>query len=309
MRLELITQLQALNRSDVVAACSHVLGGQGVRHPQMVQLIRRSLFCPVLPGDTQSSKRLSEVVLEGCIPVFLGPPFHTLPLASDVDYGAMGVFLLVKQRPWVTRDSEDQRQFRLWKPDANITRHVAVLERVGDVYAHLKTLAPEMVAAKQAAVRRERLKFLYSPPLGSNTSSVLGDLIVNHLCAYAASRRKAAPSQQQQQEAWAGGEAGYGGAGGDVDGRGGAESEYADYGDVQGGQQGYVEAEEDASYEARDEPEPEGGSGSAGSPEALRQLLLQASRQAAHGHGVARNWAASNLLLRQFADLPEAGSL
>ena len=39
----------------------------------------------------QSSRRVSEVILSGCIPVFLGPPFHTLPLAELVNYQAFSV--------------------------------------------------------------------------------------------------------------------------------------------------------------------------------------------------------------------------
>jgi hypothetical protein len=46
---------------------------------------------PLLLGRSQSSRRVSEVILAGCIPVFLGPPFHTLPMAGDVDYRAFSV--------------------------------------------------------------------------------------------------------------------------------------------------------------------------------------------------------------------------
>lgn len=46
----------------------------------------RSVFCPVPASNTQSSRRLSEAMLTGCIPVFIGEPFHSLPLAADVDY-------------------------------------------------------------------------------------------------------------------------------------------------------------------------------------------------------------------------------
>ncbi len=60
-------------------------------HGQMMQGLQRSLFCPVIAGDTQSSRRLTEIVLAGCIPVFIGPPFHTLPLAADIDYPSFSV--------------------------------------------------------------------------------------------------------------------------------------------------------------------------------------------------------------------------
>ena len=60
-------------------------------HATLMAKMGASLFCPIVAGDTQSSRRLTEVVLAGCIPVFVGPPFHTLPLAADVDYPAFSV--------------------------------------------------------------------------------------------------------------------------------------------------------------------------------------------------------------------------
>lgn len=59
--------------------------GDDISTPTSVQLMakmRRSLFCPIVASNVQSSRRLSEAVLNGCIPVFIGPPFHTLPLAQ-----------------------------------------------------------------------------------------------------------------------------------------------------------------------------------------------------------------------------------
>lgn len=44
----------------------------------------RAQFCLIMPGNTQSSGRLADSFFTGCIPVFLGPPFHTLPFAPLV---------------------------------------------------------------------------------------------------------------------------------------------------------------------------------------------------------------------------------
>lgn len=49
---------------------------------QLLEKMRRTIFCPIVASNVQSSRRLSEAVLSGCIPVFFGPPFHTLPLAQ-----------------------------------------------------------------------------------------------------------------------------------------------------------------------------------------------------------------------------------
>lgn len=42
----------------------------------------------------------------GCIPVFVGEPFHTLPLAGDVDYKSFALFVNVSDNsPWVNTSS------------------------------------------------------------------------------------------------------------------------------------------------------------------------------------------------------------
>lgn len=42
-----------------------------------------SKFCLMLPGDSQTSRRLPEAVMSGCVPVFMGPPFHSMPLVNQ----------------------------------------------------------------------------------------------------------------------------------------------------------------------------------------------------------------------------------
>ena len=61
-------------------------------HNDLRQSMRRSVFCFVLPGDTASSRRLTEIVLAGCIPVFIGPPWSSMPLADKVDYTQIALF-------------------------------------------------------------------------------------------------------------------------------------------------------------------------------------------------------------------------
>ena len=53
---------------------------------QVLNTMEESLFCIVLPGDAQSTRRLSEVFMGGSIPVFIGPPYHSMPFADYVDY-------------------------------------------------------------------------------------------------------------------------------------------------------------------------------------------------------------------------------
>lgn len=61
----------------------------------MLDKMEHSVFCLVLTGDAQSTRRLSEIFMAGCIPVFIGPPYNSMPLADDVPYKSIGVFFNV----------------------------------------------------------------------------------------------------------------------------------------------------------------------------------------------------------------------
>ena len=81
---------------DVEVRCSESeLGHEHTSFGQMLDSMERSIFCLVLPGDAQSTRRLSEIFMAGCIPVFVGPPYNTMPLAEDVLYASVGVFFNV----------------------------------------------------------------------------------------------------------------------------------------------------------------------------------------------------------------------
>lgn len=53
-------------------------------HKPYLQQMAKSVYCLILPGNSQSSQRLTEAFLTGCIPVFVGPPFHSLPFRNQV---------------------------------------------------------------------------------------------------------------------------------------------------------------------------------------------------------------------------------
>lgn len=43
----------------------------------------------------------------GAIPVFLGPPFHSMPFAEVIDYSDIGlVYNITGARPWLSNDGE-----------------------------------------------------------------------------------------------------------------------------------------------------------------------------------------------------------
>lgn len=64
---------------------------------QVMDRMRSTLFCLVLPGDSASARRTSEIFMAGCIPVFLGPPYGSMPLAEEggIDYKSSSLFFNV----------------------------------------------------------------------------------------------------------------------------------------------------------------------------------------------------------------------
>ena len=62
---------------------------------QVLDTMQTSTFCLVLPGDSASSRRTSEIFMSGCIPVFVGPPYATMPFGDAVDYKATSYFFNV----------------------------------------------------------------------------------------------------------------------------------------------------------------------------------------------------------------------
>lgn len=75
---------------------------------QVMQRMRSTLFCLVLPGDSASARRTSEIFMAGCIPVFLGPPYGSMPLADagGIDYKASSLFFNVSEYRFVPPNSK-----------------------------------------------------------------------------------------------------------------------------------------------------------------------------------------------------------
>ena len=71
---------------------------------QLVERMRQSKFCLMLPGDGASSRRTSEIIMTGCVPVWLGPSYATMPFADVVDYKKSALFFNVSQHRWAAAE-------------------------------------------------------------------------------------------------------------------------------------------------------------------------------------------------------------
>ena len=86
LRESLLVRKQVLCRENV-----------STTHPDLEAEYRQSQFCPLLAGDSAATWRLPEVLMAGCIPVFLFPPLHTVPLPYDVAWKDIAIFINITQ--------------------------------------------------------------------------------------------------------------------------------------------------------------------------------------------------------------------
>lgn len=184
---------------DIDLRCSCDICDNHTPHAEVMQGYRRSRFCPVLSSNVQSSRRLSEVILSGCIPVFIGPPFHTLPLQLDVDYKSMGIFINITNSSWIDHASPHHLQNKLvshlWPlDDYALEDSLIQMDNLYEVIDYLRTMSPEEEDKKRRSVLQQRFKFYFGPVPrsagGDDKTSELGQIAMQHMCRHASEEKR-----------------------------------------------------------------------------------------------------------------------
>ncbi|CAK0784428.1 hypothetical protein CVIRNUC_007632 [Coccomyxa viridis] len=187
----------ALGKSgpNVDAMCTDKeFGGRFLSFQKVMDRMKSTLFCLVLPGDSASARRTSEIFMAGCIPVFLGPPYGSMPLAEEggIDYKASSLFFNVTEyRGWIDDDMvweipRDERPFHVcnpwtWIPDIPV-RDVAVqLQTVDELMDHLRTIPRSVLDQKLQAVMSQRQKFSFQPYITAPPSAI--NIILSRMCS------------------------------------------------------------------------------------------------------------------------------
>lgn len=97
LRIEMVLALQTHDAPDMYVHCTEgTIGSTRYNeqtHEELMAMLFRSVFCPVAPGDDQSTQHLTERYIAGCIPVFVGPPYHGMPLEREVNYPKSAIFI------------------------------------------------------------------------------------------------------------------------------------------------------------------------------------------------------------------------
>ena len=83
----------------------------------------------------------------------------------------------------------------LWPlDDVTIEDQVIPVDDMHEVVDYLRSMPPEVEAAKRQSVLRQRLKFYYGPApksAGENeSSSILGQIAMRHMCRHAAEEKR-----------------------------------------------------------------------------------------------------------------------
>ncbi|CAL8469510.1 g9051 [Coccomyxa elongata] len=171
------------------------------RHKLVLEQMANSAFCLILPGNSQSSQRLTEAFLAGCIPVFIGPPWHSLPFTQKVDYASAALFLNISSPasealPWWSHPElkvhkgldprtqlEDRFSPSWWFADVPSTA-IIPLRKIDAVLPYLRQMPHEWMENKRRAVMKYRSLFIYTTSAQTHEPSA-SDTIVDLMCSYA----------------------------------------------------------------------------------------------------------------------------
>lgn len=200
MRGRLVAALNRLNVTEdhVISRCTCGVCPSRIPHDRQMREMEETRFCPVMPGDSQGTRHLSETFLAGCIPVFIGPPFATMPLAEHVDYAASSVFLSVRTKTWFFT-GKGSNAFNhphvadAYGIDALVSpRDIKHLETIEDAYRYLLSIPDDVVRSKLEAVKKYRPFFSHAPIPGEERSWLV-DAVLNAACRVAEERTSYPP--------------------------------------------------------------------------------------------------------------------
>jgi hypothetical protein len=197
---------------SISAACPCALGRDckgNMGHRAMLVDLASARFCIVIAGDTPSSRRLSEVIAAGCIPVLVGVPWPALPLAPFVDYSSFAIFVrLGGQDAWLQDDDKKElEEGGAFAPDPWSAGLLSGAEGGVLELPHVRALVEHLRGMSELAVQNLRHQaalyapyFTYIPHGGAlqseesllriNSTAVqrglAGSLLIGAVCAYTA---------------------------------------------------------------------------------------------------------------------------
>ena len=124
-------------------------------------------------------------MLHGCIPVFIGPPWHSQPFVPELNYTTFSLFFHVKSfHQWVDQEAE-QWVLDLWDLDQDVRNATRNVTELKDIEGVLRSLSRRHVVSKQLAISVARPAFLWKKRFDAKRPSITTtaiDFIYRRLC-------------------------------------------------------------------------------------------------------------------------------
>ena len=124
-------------------------------------------------------------MLHGCIPVFVGPPWHSLPFFQELDYPTFSLFFHVASySQWVDQEAAVWL-LDLWDLDADVGTRMKHVQELSEIEVTLRAIPKHEVVSLQMALSVARPAFLWKRKFDDYRPSVTTtavDLILRRLC-------------------------------------------------------------------------------------------------------------------------------
>lgn len=149
-----------------------------------IRLMRSSRYCGILPAsDRQSTIELPLAIQSGCIPVFLGPPFHSMPMVSDLDYSKLAVFVnLVDHTKSMWKITDLRMQDGDLEPDERINKEPIEVPYLLDAIQHLQNIPASVTGELHDQVVGQINIFSYRP--SSDGARTASDVAIDSMVRY-----------------------------------------------------------------------------------------------------------------------------
>jgi hypothetical protein len=168
------------DKKDTFCYCYGDSTSKPLPYEQARTVYESSDFCLLPPGDTLSTRRLSDIIVSGCIPVFVGFEnyFSIAPLSNLINYSSFALFYHVGEFGKLLQGYKRRRFAKIMASKywfgAIPPSHVRRVASVQAMYDSLMGIPPEVRASLKSTVASVRPKFTLDGELAT--------LILNDLC-------------------------------------------------------------------------------------------------------------------------------
>lgn len=179
---------------DIIASCNSEIQPHRIDHRAVIKEMLHSRWCIVVAGDTQSSRRVSEVMLTGCVPIFIGPPWHILPFSRRIPWQEFSLFINMSSVYHSSNATTLQPLVRVSPLDTSIdSERVLHVDDVYDMVQHIRKISQKKHTAMQHKLVKYRCLFEWKH-LSVECSASLATL--QDICQYASTSKSGQHTRQ-----------------------------------------------------------------------------------------------------------------